>query len=69
MSDLSTYHAGLKLRNPLIIGSSGLTDSVDKNKAWKGPVAGHRSALYSKNNENESNQLLRKINPLPAIIS
>lgn len=29
MADLSTTFAGLKLRNPLIIGSSGLSDSID----------------------------------------
>ncbi len=30
MADLSTTYAGLKLRNPFIISSSGLTNSVDK---------------------------------------
>jgi dihydroorotate dehydrogenase (fumarate) len=30
MADLSTDFVGLKLRNPLIVSSSGLTDSVDK---------------------------------------
>lgn len=29
MADLSTHYAGLKLRNPLIAGSCGLTNSVD----------------------------------------
>jgi dihydroorotate dehydrogenase (fumarate) len=29
MADLSTTFAGLKLRNPIIIGSSGLSDSID----------------------------------------
>jgi len=28
--DLSVKYLGLELRNPLIVGSSGLTDSVDK---------------------------------------
>jgi len=30
MADLSTIYAGLKLRNPFIISSSGLTSSLDK---------------------------------------
>ncbi len=30
MADLSTRYMGLPLRNPIIIGSSGLTDSVEK---------------------------------------
>jgi dihydroorotate dehydrogenase (fumarate) len=32
MADLSTNFAGLKLKNPLIVGSSGLTDTVEKIK-------------------------------------
>ena len=28
--DLSTNYLGLKLKNPIIVGSSGLTDSVEK---------------------------------------
>ncbi|WP_294630283.1 dihydroorotate dehydrogenase-like protein [uncultured Bacteroides sp.] len=32
MTDLKTTFAGLSLRNPIIISSSGLTDSVGKNK-------------------------------------
>lgn len=32
MSDLKTNFAGLSLRNPIIISSSGLTNSVGKNK-------------------------------------
>ena len=30
MANLKTTYAGLSLRNPLIVSSSGLTDSVDK---------------------------------------
>lgn len=30
MADLTTKYLGLTLRNPLVVGSSGLTDSVDK---------------------------------------
>ena len=32
MTDLETTFAGLSLRNPIIISSSGLTNSVGKNK-------------------------------------
>jgi dihydroorotate dehydrogenase (fumarate) len=32
MKDLSTEYLGLQLRNPVIVGSSGLTDSADKIK-------------------------------------
>ncbi len=32
MADLKTTFAGLKLKNPIIISSSGLTDSAGKNK-------------------------------------
>lgn len=42
MADLSTDFTGLKLRNPLIVSSSGLTDSVEKiqklEKAGAGAV-------------------------------
>jgi dihydroorotate dehydrogenase (fumarate) len=42
MADLGTKYMGLSLRNPVIIGSSGLTDSVDKvvelEKAGAGAV-------------------------------
>ena len=30
MPDLSTKYLGLTLRNPIVVGSSGLTDSVEK---------------------------------------
>lgn len=30
MTDLSTTYLGLQLKNPIIVGSSGLTDSVEK---------------------------------------
>ena len=32
MTDLKTTFAGLSLRNPIIISSSGLTNSAGKNK-------------------------------------
>ena len=32
MTDLSTNYLGLQLKNPIVVGSSGLTDSVEKIK-------------------------------------
>lgn len=32
MATLETTFAGLKLKNPIIVSSCGLTDSADKNK-------------------------------------
>jgi len=42
MADLSSKYMGLELKNPIIVGSSGLTNSVDKvveiEKAGAGAV-------------------------------
>ncbi len=38
--DLSTKYNGLTIKNPIIIGSSGLTNSVDKNKKLEENNAG-----------------------------
>lgn len=35
MTDLKTTFAGLSLRNPIIISSSGLTNSVGKIRNWQ----------------------------------
>ena len=35
MIDLKTEYAGLKLRNPLIAGSSGLTNNPERNKEFE----------------------------------
>ena len=40
MVDLTTSYLGLKLKNPIIVGSSGLTDSVDKIKILETMGAG-----------------------------
>lgn len=32
MAELKTTFAGLHLKNPIIVSSSGLTNSVEKNK-------------------------------------
>lgn len=40
MIDLSTKYMGLQLRNPIIVGSSGLTKSVEKIKEFEAKGAG-----------------------------
>jgi len=40
MPDLSTNYLGLKLKNPIIVGSCGLTDSVEKVKNLEDAGAG-----------------------------
>ena len=40
MADLTTSYLGLTLKNPIIVGSSGLTDSVDKIKKLAAHGAG-----------------------------
>ena len=40
MIDLSTTYAGLSLRNPLIVGSSGLTKSAERNLDFEKAGAG-----------------------------
>jgi dihydroorotate dehydrogenase (fumarate) len=40
MSDLSTKYLGLNLPNPIIVGSCGLTDSLDKLKILEKNGAG-----------------------------
>jgi len=40
MKDLSTTYLGLKLKNPLIVGSCGLTGSVEKIRGLAGSGAG-----------------------------
>ncbi|WP_298652983.1 dihydroorotate dehydrogenase-like protein [uncultured Proteiniphilum sp.] len=62
MSDLSINYAKLKLKNPIIIGSSGLTDSVDKNKVWDRAGCGAivLKSLFEEQIENESKTILKK---------
>lgn len=38
MTDLKTTFAGLSLRNPIIISSSGLTNSAGKIRDWQKQV-------------------------------
>lgn len=57
--DLNTTYMGLKLRNPIIIGSSGLTDSVDKikNLEVNGAGAVVLKSIFEEQILNESNGL------------
>lgn len=38
MSDLKTTFAGLTLKNPIIISSSGLTNTPEKTRSWQRQV-------------------------------
>lgn len=40
MTDMKTQYAGLTLRNPLMVGSSGLTNSPERNKEFEKAGAG-----------------------------
>ena len=56
MSDLSTTYMGLKLRNPVIVGSSGMTESVEgvKKAADAGAGAVVLKSLFEEQIRNES---------------
>lgn len=56
MSDLSTTYMGLKLRNPVIVGSSGMTESVKgvKRAADAGAGAVVLKSLFEEQIRNES---------------
>ena len=40
MRNLETNYAGLRLRNPLIVGSSGLTNKAEQIGRWEEAGAG-----------------------------
>ena len=40
MADIKTRFAGLELCSPVIVSSSGLTDSAEKNRKWADAGAG-----------------------------
>jgi dihydroorotate dehydrogenase (fumarate) len=60
MIQLETSYSGLTLRNPLVIGSSGLTDSAAKNKALEDCGAGAivLKSLFEEQIELQSDSLL-----------
>jgi dihydroorotate dehydrogenase (fumarate) len=68
MAELTTKYAGLYLKNPIIIGSSGLTDSVEKIKELEkfGAGAVVLKSLFEEEIIHESDQMIRiaKSDPL-----
>lgn len=62
MSELNITYAGLNLKNPIIVGSSGLTGSVVNNIAWEKAGCGAivLKSLFEEQIENESNRLLEE---------
>ncbi len=56
MADMSTTYMGLKLRNPLIVGSSGMTESVESVRKAAGAGAGAvvLKSLFEEQIHNES---------------
>lgn len=40
MIDIKTQYAGLTLRNPIIVGSSGLTNNAERNRDFEKAGAG-----------------------------
>jgi dihydroorotate dehydrogenase (fumarate) len=61
MEGLETEYAGLTLRNPLIIGSSGLTNSANKNKELEDAGAGAvvLKSLFEEQIERQSDVLMQ----------
>lgn len=60
MIDLKTQYAGLTLRNPIIVGSSGLTIKPERNKEFEKAGAGAivLKSLFEEQIEMQSNTLL-----------
>ena len=60
MADLSTTYLGLKLKNPIIIGSSGLTNSVEniKEAAANGAAAVVLKSLFEEQIQHAANQAI-----------
>lgn len=63
MADLSTTYLGLKLKNPIIVGSSGLTNSVDKVVDLEAQGAGAvvLKSLFEEEIALEFEQVMREI--------
>ena len=62
MINLETQYAGLTLRNPIIIGSSGLTSSPDRNKEYEKAGAGAivLKSLFEEQIEMQSTSLMNE---------
>lgn len=61
MIDIKTQYAGLTLRNPLIIGSSGLTNNAERNKEFEKAGAGAivLKSLFEEQIEMQSDSLMQ----------
>lgn len=61
MIDIKTQYAGLTLRNPLIVGSSGLTNSAERNKEFEKAGAGAivLKSLFEEQIEMQSDVLMQ----------
>ena len=61
MIDIKTKYAGLTLRNPIIVGSSGLTQSPERNKEFEKAGAGAivLKSLFEEQIEMQSKKLLQ----------
>ncbi len=61
MIDIKTQYAGLTLRNPIIVGSSGLTSSPERNKEYEKAGAGAivLKSLFEEQIEMQSDSLVK----------
>ena len=61
MIDIKTQYAGLTLRNPLIVGSSGLTNNAERNKEFEKAGAGAivLKSLFEEQIEMQSDVLMQ----------
>lgn len=62
MIDMKTRYAGLTLRNPIIVGSSGLTNNAERNKEFEKAGAGAivLKSLFEEQIEMQSEQLMQE---------
>ncbi len=62
MIDIKTQYAGLTLRNPLIVGSSGLTNNPDRNKEFEKAGAGAivLKSLFEEQIERQSDKMIQQ---------
>ena len=62
MANLETTYMGLKLKNPLVVASSGLTNSVDKIKGLEAAGAGAvvLKSIFEEQINNEVSHLINK---------
>ena len=66
-----TKYAGLTLRNPLIIGSSGLTSKVERNKSFEEAGAGAivLKSMFEEQIEAQSDVLMQEAADYPEAVA